>query len=118
MSGVAYAFGPVEGPPVLPQGHAPQIVGGCHRVHRGAGRADRTPRRVNRVRAGRYQCAGSPSLLRGDTAAGLRARAVRSRRGGRQPVFPGLSAVDLPGERRLDRRHRADPAAMAARCAI
>ena len=28
MTGVAYAFGPREGPPVLPQGHAPQIVGG------------------------------------------------------------------------------------------
>ena len=28
MSGIAYAFGPVEGPPVLPQGHAPQVVGG------------------------------------------------------------------------------------------
>ncbi len=28
MSGIAYAFGPVAGPPVLPQGHAPQVVGG------------------------------------------------------------------------------------------
>ena len=29
MSGLAYAFGPVEGPPTLPQGHAPQIVAGA-----------------------------------------------------------------------------------------
>ncbi len=29
MSGVAYAFGTAEGPPVLPQGHAPQVVGGA-----------------------------------------------------------------------------------------
>ena len=29
MTGVSYAFGPVEGPPVLPQGHAPQIVAGA-----------------------------------------------------------------------------------------
>src|SRR5271157_3286425 len=29
MAGVAYAFGPVEGPPTLPQGHAPQIVAGA-----------------------------------------------------------------------------------------
>lgn len=28
MSGVAFAIGPAEGPPTLPQGHAPQIVGG------------------------------------------------------------------------------------------
>jgi len=29
MSGLAYSFGPVEGPPTLPQGHAPQIVAGA-----------------------------------------------------------------------------------------
>ena len=29
MCGVAYAFGTAEGPPVLPQGHAPQVVGGA-----------------------------------------------------------------------------------------
>ena len=29
MTGVSYAFGPVEGPPVLPQGHAPRIVAGA-----------------------------------------------------------------------------------------
>ena len=29
MSGIAYAFGPAAGPPCLPQGHAPQIVGGA-----------------------------------------------------------------------------------------
>ena len=29
MTGVAYAIGPEEGPPVLPQGHAPQIVAGA-----------------------------------------------------------------------------------------
>ena len=28
MSGVAYAIGHAEGPPTIPQGHAPQIVGG------------------------------------------------------------------------------------------
>lgn len=28
MSGVAYAIGTTEGPPTIPQGHAPQIVGG------------------------------------------------------------------------------------------
>ncbi len=28
MSGLAYGFGPAEGPPCLPQGHAPQVVGG------------------------------------------------------------------------------------------
>ena len=28
MTGVAFTFGPVEGPPTLPQGHAPQLVGG------------------------------------------------------------------------------------------
>jgi crotonobetainyl-CoA:carnitine CoA-transferase CaiB-like acyl-CoA transferase len=28
MSGVAYAIGPAKGPPIIPQGHAPQIVGG------------------------------------------------------------------------------------------
>jgi crotonobetainyl-CoA:carnitine CoA-transferase CaiB-like acyl-CoA transferase len=28
MSGIAYAFGKPEGPPTLPQGHAPQIVAG------------------------------------------------------------------------------------------
>ena len=28
MSGVAYAIGVAEGPPTIPQGHAPQIVGG------------------------------------------------------------------------------------------
>ena len=28
MGGIAYAFGTAEGPPVLPQGHAPQVVGG------------------------------------------------------------------------------------------
>ena len=28
MSGVAYAIGPADGPPTIPQGHAPQIVGG------------------------------------------------------------------------------------------
>ena len=29
MTGVSYAFGPVEGPPVLPQGHAPRIIAGA-----------------------------------------------------------------------------------------
>ena len=29
MSGVAYPIGTVEGPPVLPQGHSPQVVGGA-----------------------------------------------------------------------------------------
>lgn len=29
MTGIAYAFGPAEGPPALPQGHAPQIVAGA-----------------------------------------------------------------------------------------
>ncbi len=29
LSGVAYAVGPEEGPPLLPRGHAPQIVGGA-----------------------------------------------------------------------------------------
>ncbi len=29
MSGVAYAIGPAEGQPTIPQGHAPQIVGGA-----------------------------------------------------------------------------------------
>ncbi|MFL5257071.1 MAG: CoA transferase [Rhodopila sp.] len=29
MTGVAYAIGKKDGPPVLPQGHAPQIVGGA-----------------------------------------------------------------------------------------
>ena len=29
MTGVAYAIGPKDGPPVLPQGHAPQIVAGA-----------------------------------------------------------------------------------------
>jgi crotonobetainyl-CoA:carnitine CoA-transferase CaiB-like acyl-CoA transferase len=28
MSGVAFNFGPAEGPPTIPQGHAPQILGG------------------------------------------------------------------------------------------
>jgi crotonobetainyl-CoA:carnitine CoA-transferase CaiB-like acyl-CoA transferase len=28
LSGVAYPIGPREGPPILPQGHAPQVVGG------------------------------------------------------------------------------------------
>jgi len=28
MSGIAYAFGPADGPPTLPQGHAPQVVAG------------------------------------------------------------------------------------------
>lgn len=29
MCGVAYSFGTEQGPPVLPQGHAPQVVGGA-----------------------------------------------------------------------------------------
>lgn len=29
MTGIAYAIGPAEGPPTLPQGHAPQIVAGA-----------------------------------------------------------------------------------------
>ncbi|GGC72051.1 CaiB/BaiF CoA-transferase family protein [Chelatococcus reniformis] len=29
MSGLAYSFGPIGGPPTLPQGHAPQIVAGA-----------------------------------------------------------------------------------------
>lgn len=29
MTGVAHAFGPVQGPPVVPQGHAPQTVAGA-----------------------------------------------------------------------------------------
>jgi crotonobetainyl-CoA:carnitine CoA-transferase CaiB-like acyl-CoA transferase len=29
LCGIAYAFGTAEGPPVLPQGHAPQVVGGA-----------------------------------------------------------------------------------------
>jgi crotonobetainyl-CoA:carnitine CoA-transferase CaiB-like acyl-CoA transferase len=29
MAGVAYAIGTADGPPVLPQGHAPQVVGGA-----------------------------------------------------------------------------------------
>jgi crotonobetainyl-CoA:carnitine CoA-transferase CaiB-like acyl-CoA transferase len=29
MSGVAYATGPKDGPPMLPRGHAPQVVGGA-----------------------------------------------------------------------------------------
>jgi len=29
MAGVAYAIGTAEGPPVLPQGHSPQVVGGA-----------------------------------------------------------------------------------------
>jgi crotonobetainyl-CoA:carnitine CoA-transferase CaiB-like acyl-CoA transferase len=29
MTGLAYAIGPAEGPPTLPQGHAPQIVAGA-----------------------------------------------------------------------------------------
>ena len=29
LCGIAYSFGTAEGPPVLPQGHAPQIVGGA-----------------------------------------------------------------------------------------
>jgi len=28
MTGIAYSFGEVEGPPILPQGVAPQIMGG------------------------------------------------------------------------------------------
>jgi crotonobetainyl-CoA:carnitine CoA-transferase CaiB-like acyl-CoA transferase len=28
MTGIAFNFGPVDGPPTIPQGHAPQIVGG------------------------------------------------------------------------------------------
>ena len=52
MGGIAYAFGTEEGPPVLPQGHAPQVVGGVtgfiaamaallgRRHDRGAGRIE------------------------------------------------------------------------------
>lgn len=29
LSGVAFAVGPIEGPPLLPRGHAPQLVGGA-----------------------------------------------------------------------------------------
>jgi crotonobetainyl-CoA:carnitine CoA-transferase CaiB-like acyl-CoA transferase len=29
LCGIAYAFGTAEGPPVVPQGHAPQVVGGA-----------------------------------------------------------------------------------------
>ena len=29
LCGIAYAFGTAEGPPMLPQGHAPQVVGGA-----------------------------------------------------------------------------------------
>ncbi|HTX48201.1 MAG TPA: CoA transferase [Caulobacteraceae bacterium] len=28
MTGIAFGFGPVDGPPTIPQGHAPQLVGG------------------------------------------------------------------------------------------
>jgi crotonobetainyl-CoA:carnitine CoA-transferase CaiB-like acyl-CoA transferase len=30
LDGVAYSFGPAEGPPTLPQGHAPQIMAGAN----------------------------------------------------------------------------------------
>jgi crotonobetainyl-CoA:carnitine CoA-transferase CaiB-like acyl-CoA transferase len=32
MNGIAYAFGPVAGPPTIPQGHSPQIIAGATAV--------------------------------------------------------------------------------------
>jgi crotonobetainyl-CoA:carnitine CoA-transferase CaiB-like acyl-CoA transferase len=48
MTGIAFGFGPPEGPPTLPQGHAPQILAGAVAfvAAMGALVSDRRPRRI------------------------------------------------------------------------
>jgi crotonobetainyl-CoA:carnitine CoA-transferase CaiB-like acyl-CoA transferase len=48
MTGVAYSFGPREGPPTLPQGHAPQLVAGATAFVAALGAliGDKRPRRI------------------------------------------------------------------------
>jgi len=48
MTGIAYSFGPREGPPTLPQGHAPQIVAGVTAFVAALGSliGEVTPRRI------------------------------------------------------------------------
>jgi crotonobetainyl-CoA:carnitine CoA-transferase CaiB-like acyl-CoA transferase len=57
MTGIAYSFGEVEGPPILPQGVAPQILGGLTGFIAGlASVFDRT-RRIRRIEASIFEAA-------------------------------------------------------------
>ncbi len=57
MTGIAYSFGEVEGPPILPQGVAPQILGGLTGFIAGlASVFDRT-RRIERIEASIFEAA-------------------------------------------------------------
>lgn len=51
LCGVAYSFGEPSGPPMLPQGHAPQIIAGANATNAGLAALlelpDRRPRRVD-----------------------------------------------------------------------
>ncbi len=65
MSGVAYSFGEVEGPPMLPQGAAPQMLGGLTGFIAGlASTFDRT-RRIARIEASIFEA----SICFSETAA-------------------------------------------------
>jgi crotonobetainyl-CoA:carnitine CoA-transferase CaiB-like acyl-CoA transferase len=57
MTGIAYSFGEAEGPPILPQGVAPQIMGGLTGFIAGlASTFDRT-RRIDRIEASIFEAA-------------------------------------------------------------
>jgi len=57
MTGIAYSFGEAEGPPILPQGVAPQIMGGLTGFIAGlASTFDRT-RRIERIEASIFEAA-------------------------------------------------------------
>ena len=57
MTGIAYSFGEVEGPPMLPQGAAPQILGGLTGFIAGLASAFDKTRRLERIEANVFEAA-------------------------------------------------------------
>ena len=57
MTGIAFLFGEVEGPPTLPQGCAPQILGGLTGFISGLASAFDRTRRVRRIEASIFEAA-------------------------------------------------------------
>ena len=111
MSAVSYATGAKDGMPMLPRGHAPQVVAGATAciaalgaiIGRDAGwRGRRIDLNVFDANLCFSESGAAAVALTGDRSGPAR----------RQPFHADISRRHLSGERRLDRRHRTDRAAM------
>ena len=102
MSGLAFSFGPVEGPPTLAQGCEMQVVGGITAFNAALAAliSDVRPRRIETSIFEAALCFTEPGAV-GSVAFGWEARRLGVNR-----YLADLSEQHLPDDRRPRRRHR------------